>query len=66
MNEQLPSAEKDATVEQLREALDDMWGCIAHAEIQHLQPETVEIAKANHTLLWHSETRDTSPGGGRA
>lgn len=37
----------------LREALDDLWGCIDKPEIDYLQPETVEIATANHNLLWH-------------
>lgn len=38
----------------LREALDDLWGCIGKAEIDALQPTTVEIAQANHELLWHA------------
>lgn len=40
-------------VEALQEALDDLWGCIAWDETQHLQPETVELAKANHEHLHH-------------
>lgn len=40
-------------VEALQEALDDLWGCIGTAEIKHLQPETVALAMANHTALWH-------------
>lgn len=40
-------------VTELREALDDLWGCIDKPEIDMLQPETVETAKANHNILWH-------------
>lgn len=43
-------------VDRLREALDDLWACIAKNEIGHLQPETVQLAKQNHELLWHEET----------
>lgn len=37
----------------LREAVDDLWGCIGKAEMDDLQPETVEIAKALHEDIWH-------------
>lgn len=39
----------------LREALDDLWGCIGKAEMGELQPETVLMAEANHELLWHTD-----------
>lgn len=38
---------------ELREALDDMWGCIDKPGIDDLQPETVLLAKRNHELLNH-------------
>lgn len=44
----------DQSEKDLREALDDIWGCIAKPEIDALQPETVQVAQANHELLWHS------------
>jgi hypothetical protein len=44
-----------ATEKALREALDDLWGCIGTAEIDSLQPETVALSQANHELLWHSD-----------
>jgi hypothetical protein len=44
-----------ATERDLREALDDLWGCIGKAEIANLQPETVRVAQANHERLWHSD-----------
>lgn len=37
----------------LREALDDLWGCIGKVEIEHLQPATIRIAKENHDRLNH-------------
>lgn len=40
------------------EALDDLWGCIGKTEMQHLQPDTVRLAKANHQALWHNENED--------
>lgn len=43
-----------AEVEKLREALDDLWGCIGVNEIKDLQPETVRVASENHTRLNHS------------
>jgi len=39
----------------LREALDDLWGCIGEAEVRHLQPATQATASENHRLLWHDE-----------
>jgi hypothetical protein len=35
-------------------ALDDLWGCIGKREMEHLQPETVQLAKENHEALWHN------------
>lgn len=40
---------------ELRQALDDLWGCIAYTEFTYLQPETVGVAKDNHTVLHHEE-----------
>lgn len=50
------AAERENRV--LREALDDMWGCIEHAELQHLQPDTVEVAIKNHAMLWHQDAQE--------
>lgn len=40
----------------LYEALDDLWGCIGTAEIDSLQPETLDVAREVHTAMWHSDT----------
>lgn len=39
----------------LLRALDNLWGCINHPEIQHLQPETIQTAQMVHTQLHHAE-----------
>lgn len=49
------AAEPMPVEDALRAAVDDLWGCIGHEEIKHLQPETVAIAKANHEGLWHAD-----------
>jgi hypothetical protein len=46
-----------ASVQRMREALDDLWGCIGVAELKDLQPETVRVAHENHTFLWHRADR---------
>lgn len=48
----------------LREALDDLWGCIDKPEMDYLQPETVEMAKANHEIVCHgTEPTEFEHGG---
>ena len=37
----------------LKEALHDLWGCIGSAEIQHLQPETIQMASQIHEEMCH-------------
>lgn len=44
-------AELDST----RQALNDMWACIGVNEISDLQPETIEVACANHDLICHED-----------
>lgn len=41
------------TERELRDALDDLWGCIAKTELDHLEEKTREVARANHEILWH-------------
>lgn len=41
------------TTTALREALNDLWGCIGVQEIAHLQPETIRIAAENHNIICH-------------
>lgn len=48
---EMPSPEP---TEEWRHALDDLWGCIGKREMEHLQPETVRLAKENHEQLWHN------------
>lgn len=50
-----------ATEAELREALDDLWSCIAANEIGHLQEGTIEVAAVNHMRLWHENPRDVVP-----
>lgn len=38
---------------ELREAIDDLWACIAWKEMQDLQITTIEVARTNHNLLHH-------------
>jgi hypothetical protein len=45
------------TETQLREALDDLWSCIAANEIGHLHQGTIEIAAVNHMKMWHGNPR---------
>jgi hypothetical protein len=42
-------------VNELREAVHDLWACIAVNEIDHLQPETIEVARRIHEELCHSD-----------
>lgn len=54
-------AERDAAREQvraLREAVDDLWGCIRSIEIPYLQPSTRRLAQEVHDLVWHEEATD--------
>jgi hypothetical protein len=46
-----------------KEALHDLWGCIGAAEIQHLQPETIEIASAIHQELAHAPGMESHVAG---
>lgn len=45
----------DTELDELREALDDLWGCIRVDEMDHLQRQTLLIARANHARLHHAE-----------
>lgn len=42
--------------QQLRRALDALWAEMTPAQVHDLRrdnPETVEICRANHQILWH-------------
>lgn len=39
----------------LEDAIDDLWGCIAPAEIAHLDPATVDVALLTHEQIWHRD-----------
>ncbi len=44
---------------ELREALDDLWGNIEHAQMMQLSPETRAVAKDNHKFLHHTDEEKT-------
>lgn len=46
-------AKLDQERAEFRAVIEDLWGCIGAKEIEHLQPETVEFAKANHQVVSH-------------
>jgi hypothetical protein len=46
----------------LREAVEDLWACIGTAEIAHLRPETVMLAKGLHEKVWHGIEDDRQLG----
>lgn len=39
----------------LRLALDECWGELTKDQLSHLEPETKDIARANHQELYHKE-----------
>lgn len=42
-------------------ALDDLWGCIGKREMEHLQPETVRLAKENGGQVSANDVRPLLP-----
>jgi hypothetical protein len=47
----------EGRVSTLEAAVDDLWSCLGPAELDHVQPETEEIAQEVHNLLWHHPER---------
>lgn len=59
----LSQAEQERDVAQkevrtLREAVDDLWGCIRSNEIRYLRPSTRRLALEVHDFMWHEEAAD--------
>lgn len=48
------SVDRDA-LRGLYEAVDDLWGVIEAEQMLALQPETIDIAKGIHQILWHRD-----------
>lgn len=47
--------QRSQLIEQLRDAIDDLWGMIPSHLISELNAKTVEIARKNHVYLHHGE-----------
>jgi hypothetical protein len=45
--------QRDARIEELERAVDDLWSCLGSAEIDHVEPETAKLAEEVHQRLWH-------------
>lgn len=44
-----------ATETELREAIDDLWGCIGINEVLKLQPKTLLVGREVHDSIWHAD-----------